>query len=88
MIDGAAVANLPLVPALERGAQTIYVLEIVEEHPSAGTYGLLETLSSAFRAMLHRQHDMERRIAVLKRRGITIHNIKLATPLWHMIIFV
>lgn len=79
LIDGAVVANLPLVPALERGAQTIYVLEIIEEHQPAGTYGLLQTLSSAFRAMLHRQHAMEHRIAALKRRGITIHTIKLAT---------
>ena len=80
LVDGAIVANLPLSEAIACGAQTIYALEVVEAPAASPTYGLIGTLSLSLSAMLHRQHEQERRaVALAHRRGITIHDIRL-TP--------
>ncbi len=79
LVDGAVVANLPLALAIARGAKTIYALNIVDEAapPSAG--GLGQTLAYALSAMLSHQDAQEQQIAgLLRRRGVTIHNVRLA----------
>jgi NTE family protein len=78
LVDGAIVANLPLWPAIERGARTIYALEIVDELPNATRYGMLATLSSSLTVMLSRQHEQERRaVALAHQRGVVVHDIRL-----------
>jgi NTE family protein len=78
LVDGAVVANLPIWPAIERGARTIYALEIVDELPNATRYGLLATLSSSLAVMLSRQHEQERRaVALAHQRGVVVHDIRL-----------
>jgi NTE family protein len=80
LVDGAVVANLPLALAISRGARTIYALNIVDEVIPASGQGLGQTLSYALSAMLSRQDEQERQIAALvRRRGVTIHDIRLAT---------
>jgi NTE family protein len=78
LVDGAVVANLPLGPAIERGARTIYALEIAADEAAVNGRSLTQTLSYSLTAMLSRQHEQERRLSALGRqRGITIHNIRL-----------
>lgn len=79
LVDGAVLANLPLGQAIERGARTIYALDIVDEIVPVNGRSLGQTLSYSLRAMLTQQDERERRIVALGRqRGITIHDIKLA----------
>ena len=78
LVDGAVVASLPLGPAIERGARTIYALEIVDEGAAVSGRSLLQTLSFSLSAMLSRQHEQERRIAeLIRRRGVTVHYLRL-----------
>lgn len=76
-VDGAVVANLPLVQALERGAREIYALEIVDNLSAVSGYTLGQTLSYSLRAMLRQQHEMEHKLATLVQHGITVHPIRL-----------
>ncbi len=78
LVDGAVVANLPLAPAIERGARTIYALEIAADAATVNGRSLTQTLSYSLSAMLSRQHEQERKISALGRqRGVTIHTIRL-----------
>jgi NTE family protein len=78
LVDGAVVANLPLAQAIERGARTIYALEIIDEATTVSGRSLLQTLSISLSAMLSRQHEQERRIIQLGRqRGVVVHYITL-----------
>jgi NTE family protein len=78
LVDGAVVANLPLWPAIERGARTIYALEIVDELPNTTRYGMLATLSSSLTVMLSRQHEQElRAVSLAHQRGVVVHDIRL-----------
>jgi NTE family protein len=80
LVDGAVVANLPLALAIGRGARTIYALNIVDEVAPPNGRSLGQTLSYSLSAMLSRQDEQEHQIATLvRRRGVTIHNIRLAT---------
>jgi NTE family protein len=80
LVDGAVVANLPLAQAINRGARTIYALDIVDEITPVSGRSLGQTMAYTLSAMISRQDEMERRIVALgRRRGITIHDIKL-TP--------
>jgi NTE family protein len=80
LVDGAVVANLPLTQAMSRGARTIYALNIVDEGAPASRHSLGQTMSFALSAMISRQDELERRVIELgRRRGIAIHDIKLAT---------
>lgn len=80
LLDGALVANLPISHAIERGARTIYTLEIADDMGGAKRPGLIYTLTSSLNAMLNRQHEQERRaVALAHARGITIHDIKLTS---------
>lgn len=80
LLDGALVANLPLSHAIQRGARTIYTLEIVDDMAVSSRQGLRYTLTSSLNAMLNRQHEQERQVAALAHaRGITIHDIKLTS---------
>ena len=78
LVDGAVVANLPLAQAINRGARTIYALNIVDEAtPPNGSLG--QTMSYALSAMISRQDELERQLVVSsRRRGITIHDIRLS----------
>jgi NTE family protein len=78
LVDGAVVANLPLAQAINRGARTIYALNIVDEAIPASDLSLGQTMSYALSAMISRQDELERRLVALgRRRGITIHDIRL-----------
>jgi NTE family protein len=78
LVDGAVVANLPLAQAISRGARTIYALNIVDEAIPASELSLGQTMSYALSAMISRQDELERRLVALgRRRGITIHDIRL-----------
>ena len=79
LVDGAVVANLPLALAIGRGALTIYALNIVDEAAPTSGSSLGETLAYALSAMLSHQDAQEQRIAgLLRRRGVTIHDVRLA----------
>lgn len=77
LVDGAVVMNLPLNIAVANGARTIYVLEIADESLTVSGRSVSQTMAYAVRAMISQQHELERRIVQLERRGITVHPIKL-----------
>jgi NTE family protein len=79
LVDGAVVANLPLAQAINRGARTIYALNIVDEAAPASGSSLGQTMSYALSAMISRQDELERQLVMIgRRRGITIHDIRLS----------
>jgi NTE family protein len=78
LVDGAVVANLPLAQAINRGARTIYALNIVDEATPASGSSIGQTISFALSAMISRQDELERQLVMIgRRRGITIHDIRL-----------
>jgi NTE family protein len=78
LVDGAVVANLPLAQAISRGARNIYALNIVDEAAKDSALSLGQTMSFALSAMISRQDEQERQLIALgRRRGITIHDIRL-----------
>ncbi len=77
LVDGAVVTNLPLNIAVANGARTIYALEIVDDTLPVNGKSVSQTMAYAVRAMISQQHESERRIVQLERRGITVHPIRL-----------
>lgn len=78
LVDGAVVTNLPLNTAVAHGARTIYALEIVDDVLQVNGRSISQTMAYAVRAMISQQHESERKIMQLERRGITVHPIRLA----------
>lgn len=85
LMDGGAVSNLPLVPALERGATAIVALDLYDPRgittETAGLGGFLWKLTSTTQV---RETEME--LALTAARGVPLHRIRLApetpTYLW------
>ncbi len=77
LADGAIVANLPLGLALDRGADTIYALEIADDPQDFAGPSMGRTLSFSVRAMIGQQHELERRLTAQGRRGLTVHTLSL-----------
>lgn len=77
LVDGAMVANLPLGQALSRGAHTIYALEVADSELPVSGSSIGETLTYSLRTLINQQHELERRLTALGRRGLTIHTLKL-----------
>lgn len=77
LVDGAVVTNLPLNVAVANGARTIYALEIVDNPLPVSGRSVSQTMAYAVRAMISQQHESERRIVQLERRGIMVHPIRL-----------
>lgn len=78
-VDGGVVANLPLSIALQRGATTIYALEIGHEVSSLHRLpSLRHTVSYSIRGMLQQQVQRECEMAgLICRENIELHHIRL-----------
>jgi len=85
-IDGAAVANLPLGVALDRGATEIYAIHVAgSERREPYIRGLRSIASQSLAAMLSQQLERELERAAA-RADVTVHYIKLEAfqdlPFW------
>lgn len=78
LVDGSVVANLPLSIAVNRGARTIYALNIEDAASPASGVNLTQTMSYSLSAMLNRQNEQERSLIThLRLHGVTVHLLSL-----------
>jgi NTE family protein len=75
-VDGGIVANVPISVAIDKGADTIYALDLETTQPSTPVHGVYPIALRALGVMLYQQllHDIERAIQSGK---VTLHHIYL-----------
>ena len=78
LVDGGIVANVPISIALDKGAKTIYAINVgYSGEPTAPARGLLEIASRAIATMQYQNllDDLER---ASYTPGITLHHIRIS----------
>ncbi len=78
LVDGGIVANVPISIALDKGAKTIYAINVgYSGEPTAPARGLLEIASRAIATMQYQNllDDLER---VSYTPGVTLHHIRIS----------
>jgi NTE family protein len=87
LMDGGAVSNLPIEPALSQGATEIVALDLSDPRPiGPGVGGFGPFLFQLMYTVQHRQTELEKQIAAA--RGVPVYHVPLqpAVPmaLWEM----
>jgi NTE family protein len=85
LVDGGALSNLPVEPALGLGATEIVALDLADPAYNPGTSHLFSRFFDKLAyAVGQRQSEIE--IALARSRGVPVHHIRLstetATPIW------
>ena len=85
LLDGGALSNLPIEPALSQGATEIVALDLSEPSSASGDNSMIgQRLVMLFNAVQQRQTDVESAIA--QARGVTVRHMRLRfphpTPVW------
>lgn len=85
LLDGGALSNLPIEPALSQGATEVVALDLSESGGASEDESLIgQRLVMLFNAVQQRQIDMESAIA--KERGVSLRHLRLRfphpTPVW------
>ena len=87
LVDGGAVSDVPIEPALRRGATEIIALDLFHPRPSAsGSRGVTGLLGQVFSTMENRHIELEMELAALM--GVPVHRWRLQyehpIPLWDL----
>ena len=84
IIDGGALSNLPIEPALRMGATEIIALDLDDPPPASGNPTLTDYFSKYLSASNRRQILLEMQIAEM--RGVPVRHIDFKglakTPIW------
>lgn len=86
MMDGGALSNLPIEPAMRMGATEIIALNLFDPRPpDLDARGFSPFLDKLLTSVERRQVEME--LALAQARGVPVHHwrlhYKVATPVWN-----
>jgi len=86
-LDGGAVSDVPIEPAIRHGATEIIALDLFNPPPpTASVKGITGLLDRVFATMENRHIELELELAALK--GVTVHRWKLQydqhIPMWDL----
>jgi len=87
LVDGGAVSDVPIEPAIRHGATEIIALDLFNPPPpTASVKGITGLLDRVFATMENRHIELELELAALK--GVTVHRWKLQydqhIPMWDL----
>jgi NTE family protein len=75
LLDGGAVSNLPIEPAMAAGATEIIALDLADPRPPPGLRALSNQAFQLLYTMHRRQAELETALAAA--RGVTVHKVTL-----------
>lgn len=78
IVDGGALSNLPIEPALTLGATEIIALDLVRPSMLSGNFRALTQFDMFISAIYQREINLE--IALAEARGVTVRHLKLESP--------
>jgi NTE family protein len=87
LVDGGAVSDVPIEPAIRHGATEIIALDLFNPPPhTASIKGVAGLLDRVFATMENRHIELELQLAALK--GVTVHRWQLQydqhIPMWDL----